>query len=91
MSGAGTRARWATAFHDHLTKQLAVKDRGLVEMSGLRANVRQIGESWLWTIEHVETNATDTSLAAGCEQTAEGAATNAANALARCLDSAKIP
>lgn len=84
------RPDWRGTFRDHITKQLQVRDRAVVEMSGFRAEVRQIGESWLWTIVRSDTGPSDTSLAAGCEATADEAAFNTAEALAAMVRSAAI-
>lgn len=82
---------WAQTFLDHITKQLAVKEKAILLMSGMRAEVRKVGDSWLWTITHADADPTETSLAAGCETTSEIAAVNASEALSILLRDAAIP
>jgi hypothetical protein len=75
-------ADWYETLKLHITKQVSAKGRALVEMGGLRADVRQIGESWLWNIYRADQGVQGTSLAGGCETSADTATRRAAESMA---------
>jgi hypothetical protein len=75
-------ADWSETLTIHISKQLEAKGRALVEMGGLRADVRRVGESWLWNIYRADMDMQGTSLAGGCESAVDVATRKAAEAMA---------
>ena len=73
---------WNNTLTIHISKQLEAKGRALVEMGGLRVDVRQVGESWLWNIYRAGQDVQDTSLAGGCESTVDVCTRRAADTMA---------
>lgn len=78
-------------FADNLAKQLAGRGMASLTVGGVKADVRVIGKSFIWTVAPADADVFSTGLASGCESSAEDAVNRAAAALTRAISRARLP